>query len=75
MTLFVDNFCDDITEEDLERLFGHYGNVRRTAVWIRCERGKSKGFGLVELDDDSDTERAIKKLDGKRWRGMNLTVL
>ena len=74
MKLFVANFYDDITEEDLERLFGRYGTVAGARIWIDFETGKSKGFGFVELEDDWDSERAIEKLDGKRWHGMNLTV-
>lgn len=74
MKLFVANFYDDTTEEDLGRLFGRYGNVTSVRIWIDFETGKSKGFGLVELEDDWDAERAIERLDGKRWHGMNLTV-
>ena len=74
MNLFVANFSDDITEEDLERLFGRYGKVTNVRIWIDFETGKSKGYGLVEIEDDWDAERAIEKLDGKRWHGMNLRV-
>jgi RNA recognition motif-containing protein len=74
VNLFVANFCDDIKEEDLERLFGRYGKVTTVRIWIDFETGKSKGYGLVGIEDDWEAERAIEKLDGKRWHGMNLTV-
>ena len=74
MNLFVANFYEDITEEDLERLFGRYGEVVAARIWIDFETGRSKGFGFVELKDDWDAERAIERLDGKRWHGTHLTV-
>ena len=43
-------------------------------IWIAFETGRSKGFGLVEMKDDWDAERAIEKLDGRRWHGMCLTA-
>jgi RNA recognition motif-containing protein len=74
MRLFVGNLEEDVTERDLDELFGDYGKVTYAKIWINFETGKSRGFGFVELEDDWDAERAIEKLDGKQWNGMNLTV-
>jgi RNA recognition motif-containing protein len=74
MNLFVANFDEDVTEEELDELFGHYGKVTNATIWIDFETGKSRGFGFVELKDDGDAEQAISELDGKRWRSKYLKV-
>jgi RNA recognition motif-containing protein len=74
MNLFVANFDEDVTEEDLEDLFTRYGEVANVTIWINLKTGKSDGFGFVEVKDDWDAERAIERLDGKWWRGMRLKV-
>ena len=74
MKLFVANFDKDVTEEDLDDLFGDYGKVTNAKIWIDFETGKSRGFGFVEMKDDLDAEDAIEELNGKRWHGMYLKV-
>lgn len=74
MKLFVANFDEDMTEEDLEEIFRDYGKVNSVKIWIDFDSGKSKGFGFVEMPDDYEAETAIDRLDGTRWRGRRLKV-
>jgi RNA recognition motif-containing protein len=74
MNLFVANFDEDVTEEDLDELFSDYGKVTYARIWIDFETGKSRGFGFVEIRDNSDAENAIEELDGKHWRGNYLRI-
>jgi RNA recognition motif-containing protein len=74
MNLFVAHFDEEVTEGDLDELFGDYGKVTNTRIWIDFKTGKSRGFGFVEMKDDSDADEAIKELDGTMWRGKYLKV-
>ena len=74
MNLFVGNFDQHVTRRDLKKLFARYGNVVNSIVYINFETGKSRGFGFVTMNDDQEAERAIIKLNDKRWRGRRLMV-
>jgi RNA recognition motif-containing protein len=74
MNLFVGNFDQRVTERDLAKLFAKYGTVETSIVYINFETGKSRGFGFVRMKDDREAERAIRKLNDKRWHGRRLMV-
>ena len=63
-----------LREGDLDELFRDYGEVTSSRIWIDFKTRKPCGFGFVEMKDDEDAEDAIKKLNGKLWRGKYLTV-
>jgi len=62
------------TEEELRELFAQYGTVLSANIIIDRETHRPKGFGFVEMDDDSAAEAAISQLDGKEFGGRNLRV-
>jgi RNA recognition motif-containing protein len=74
MKLFVANFDKSVTQEDLNDLFSDYGKVMDVKIWIDWDTGESRGFGIVELEEDWEAEQAIHTLNGKCWRGMRLKV-
>lgn len=64
--VFVKNFSDSTTEEDLSKVFGEFGQLTSTIV-IRENDGKSKCFGFVNFLNPDDAARAIKELNGKKF--------
>ena len=72
--LYVGNLPYTTTEEDLKPLFEQAGAVKSVALIKDRETGRSKGFGFVEMENDSDAEKAISMFDGKDYEGRNLTV-
>lgn len=54
-------FKDDITEEDLRKYFGHFGNIVSLTLVKDKENGKSRGFGFIEFDDYDSVDRIISK--------------
>jgi RNA recognition motif-containing protein len=38
------------------------------------DTGRSKGFGFVEMDNDSEAQAAITALNGQQLEGRTLTV-
>ena len=55
-------------------LFAAYGNVSEAAALKDRETGKSRGFGFVTMENDSEAKAAIDALNGKDLMGRALTV-
>ena len=72
--LYVGNLSYDVTSEDLQELFEHYGVVRSAQVLIDRETGRSRGFGFVEMQEDRDGDAAIEALDGTEHMRRRLNV-
>jgi RNA recognition motif-containing protein len=58
----------------LEQLFSQYGTVVSAQVIADRESGRSKGFGFVEMEGDSEAQAAIEGLNGQDHDGRALTV-
>lgn len=61
------------TDAELESLFAEHGPVARATISTQKRTGRSKGFGFVEMGEQS-FEAAIQALDGTSLRGRQLTV-
>ena len=74
MNIYVGNLPFQATEADLRSLFADYGTVNSAAVITDRDTGRSRGFGFIELADETRAEEAIDKLNGQDWDGRQLTV-
>lgn len=63
-TLRVSNLSEDVVEEELRGLFGHFGRIARCHLVRDRETGRSRGFAFVSYELQSDAELACKKLNG-----------
>ena len=63
-----------MTNDDRRELFVEYGNVGDANVIIDRDTGRSKGFGFVEMANDTEANAAIKALDGLDNDGRELRV-
>src|SRR5215813_11930920 len=70
--LYVGNLTYDTTEDNLVELFSEYGEVLSAQIIIDRDTNRSKGFGFVEMADGAD--EAASQLNGRDFRGRNLTV-
>lgn len=61
--LFIGNISFRLKEKDIENLFSPYGDVYSVIIVKDHYTNKSRGFGFVELSQDS-AQRAIKELNG-----------
>ena len=74
MNIFVAGLTYQITEHDLRELFEEYGTVSSAKVITDRFSGRSRGFGFVEMDDESEGHRAIEQLNDAEFDGRTLTV-
>lgn len=72
--LYVGNLSYNVTNSDLEQLFGPHGTVKSAEVIQDRDTGRSKGFGFVQMDTDDSAKAAISALHGKDMDGRALTV-
>ena len=72
--LFVGNVSFDVTENDLEDLFGQAGVVRSVNIMQDRATGRSRGFAFVEMAAEEDAKKAISIFNGKDLKGRALTV-
>ena len=74
MNIYVGNIHYDLSEEELQKIFGEYGEVTSVKVIRDRDTGRPKGFGFVELEDDDAGNKAIEELNGTEVMGRPLRV-
>jgi RNA recognition motif-containing protein len=74
MNIFVGNLSHQTVEADLRTAFEAHGQVSSAKVITDRATGESKGFGFVEMPQQSEAEAAIANLNGKELQGRALTV-
>ena len=74
MRLFAGNLPWSVDDDELRNIFSAYGDVTDSKVIMDRETGRSRGFGFVEMPDNSEAESAIKAMSGKDFNGRALTV-
>ncbi|MEY2938437.1 MAG: hypothetical protein RL062_1026 [Bacteroidota bacterium] len=74
MNIFVSGLPFSLTREELESTFQAYGNVTSARIIKDRETGRSRGFGFVEMDNDSDAQSAISALDQSELSGRRINV-
>src|ERR1700677_1656469 len=74
MKLFVAGLPYDFDDVDLKEMFELYGAVNFAKVVMDRETGKSKGFGFVDMADDTEALQAIETLDNASIRGKKMAV-
>ena len=74
MNIYVGNLSYKMTDDDLGKLFSTYGAVSESKVVVDKTTKRSKGFGFVEMPNQSEGNEAIKQLDGKEVDGRNIKV-
>lgn len=74
MNIFIAGLSYNITDADLNDLFGEYGEITSAKVVMDRETGRSKGYGFVEMDDDAAGQKAIDELNGAEYDGRTISV-
>lgn len=70
---YVKNFSDELTDDELNKMFAEYGEIKSACI-MRDSDGKSKGFGFVCYAEAESAEAAVNALNGKDLNGQLLYV-
>lgn len=74
MNIYVSNLGFNVQDEDLRKIFTPYGDVTSSKIINDRESGKSRGFGFIEMSDDTAATKAIAELDGATVEGRAIQV-
>jgi RNA recognition motif-containing protein len=74
MNIYVGNLSYGMTDSELRDAFAAFGEVSSAKVLIDRETGRSRGFGFVEMPNQSEAEKAIAQLNGKDLGGRALRI-
>lgn len=74
MSIYVGNLSYEINQNDLSEVFAEYGTVKRIHIPTDRETGRVRGFAFVEMETESDEDKAIEALDGAEWMERSLKV-
>jgi RNA recognition motif-containing protein len=72
--LFVGSLPWSASDEDLQKAFAAHGNVLSAKVVTDKETRRSRGFGFVEFETESEANAAIQALNGSELKGRNIIV-
>ena len=72
--LFIGSLAYATTDESLAAHFAQIGPVASARVITDRDSGRSKGFGFVEFENESDNQKAVDQLDGKELDGRTISV-
>ena len=72
--IYVGNLPWQTTSDDLYALFSQYGQVLKAQIISDRETCRSRGFGFVEMAEESDANAAIEALNNSPYNGRPLTV-
>ena len=70
----MDSLFSTAKGKGLTNLFGTYGEVVSAVVIKDKFTGRSKGFGFVEMADETAAQNAITELNEKEFEGRRLRV-
>jgi len=74
MNIYVANLNFDLQDEDLKELFVPFGEISSARIIMDKMTNRSRGFGFVEMADDSAGRKAISELNGVTVGGRPIKV-
>ncbi|TLU98994.1 RNA recognition motif domain-containing protein [Dyadobacter luticola] len=74
MDIFVGSLSFKLKESELREAFEKFGKVSSAKIIIDKITRQSKGFGFVEMPDESEARTAISSLNGAEMYGRALVV-
>jgi cold-inducible RNA-binding protein len=74
MNIFVGSLSFECTDRDLLQAFSAHGAVDSARVITDRDTGQSRGFGFVEMPNESEARAAISAMDGRELMGRPIKV-
>ncbi|MCK5456452.1 MAG: RNA-binding protein [Melioribacteraceae bacterium] len=74
MNIYVGNLSTDLSDQELEDAFAKYGKVKSTKIIRDMFTQQSKGFGFVEMMNNTEANSAMKELNTSELKGTRMIV-
>ncbi len=72
--IYVGNLSFNMSDHDLNALFAEHGAVNSATIITDRETNRSRGFGFVEMENDTEAMQAIQAINDKEIDGRSLNV-
>jgi len=72
--LFVGSLPWAVNDDALKNAFEAHGKVVSAKVITDRQTGRSRGFGFVEMENETEASSAIQALNGSEFKGRNIIV-
>ncbi|XP_068090096.1 cold-inducible RNA-binding protein B isoform X2 [Hyperolius riggenbachi] len=72
--LFIGGLSFNTDENNLEQVFGKYGQISEVVVVKDRETKRSRGFGFVTFESPEDAKDAMQAMNGKSVDGRQIRV-
>ena len=74
MKLYIGNLSYSTTEDEIKELMAPFGTADSIQLIKDRHTGQSKGFGFIEMNDNSEADAAIKGLNETNFKGRKLKL-
>ena len=74
MKIYAGNLAASTTDNDLQTAFAAYGTVDSCKLATDRDSGSPKGFGFIEMGNDTEANAAIAGLNGSQLCGNAIRV-
>ena len=74
MDIYVGQLPYNVSEGELNELFSEFGEIASVNLIMDRFSGRSKGFGFIEMPNNSEADKAIKALNKTILKGREIKV-
>jgi U1 small nuclear ribonucleoprotein 70kDa len=74
LTIFIGRLSYETTEKKLRRELEIFGPIKQVCIVMDSMTGKSRGYGFIEFENETDMALALKKMEGKKIDGRRVVV-
>jgi len=74
MNIYVGQLPNNVDEKELRELFMEFGEIVSVNLIMDRYSGRSKGFGFVDMPNNSEADQAIKGLNRTMFKGREIKV-
>lgn len=74
MNIYVGQLPYNVNEDELREMFTEYGEIASLNLVKDRFSGQSKGFGFIDMPNNSEADKAIKALNKSSLKGREIKV-
>ena len=74
MDIYVGQLPYNVNENELKELFSGFGEIASINLIMDHYSGRSKGFGFIDMPNNSEADTAIKALNKSMLKGREIKV-
>ncbi len=74
MNIYVGQLPYTMTEDEVREMFSEYGEIASLNLIMDKYSGQSKGFGFIDMPNNSEADKAIKALNKSMLKGREIKV-